>query len=748
AAAAAAATPLKQSTPAPAQEPTDKFTFTPPHSPAEASSDPTKPSTSGISSLISASILPAELMGRLPGTPKQKGLPIYARPKSSISQPATVPVYKQKASDQSKAFADSKDDEFAFTDEDPEETGEKIEKEEESEEEEKSQATATTGPSAPKYIPGIGFDVKEPEKNEDKAKKESKKPVPIYPGKKHVRQESLEFAEKLRKRLKDRINLDFSSVYQSEHNECAIDSEQKNIDDADKPPLPRLLIRLPKKSMDGVKESRRRRKRHYYGDEQSEEDDDDWYGGKPKKRRGRKPKRDLDPDETYSVRLVDASTIEHARKEVPIRPMEYMSKKHKFLKNWREDNASSEHSNPSNSGRGVAGKIEPKSLTRIVTEYKSAETRERLEKFKPCAGIVHRGSFLVLKAEINTPDCALWRVDSMNLLQKFPGFPEKIDGDMERILYKNSSTYSGWCEQLQAGYMVVGVRHIRSTRSETVVEPEVPIAELFPAMADELNERYCVPVMKAQIMKEDAAAQAEARTFILKDDLRNALYMVLRNMLDGALTFDYFTKAEQKTVGTLDNPQYEVLSEMENQVADCEESLRDRVNFLRKFSLVLGRYVSYHTIDCDLPELDCQACGEEPVQKNLQLFGQIIEGEKNGNSMDDADDEDEDDEILPAVDCFICSKCCKYAVWKHRLIHFRSDLVRRIEDRMLEATLEMPSLVPDQIVENLRQSYIWLKEIITAHTDTWEKILQEDEDEIAAEEHRVAAEAAAAAAAA
>lgn len=54
-----------------------------------------------------------------------------------------------------------------------------------------------------------------------------------------------------------------------------------------------------------------------------------------------------------------------------------------------------------------------------------------------------RGTFLVLKSEINTSDCSLWRVDNMNLLQKFPGFMGQTedDGPM-KLLYKNSSTVS------------------------------------------------------------------------------------------------------------------------------------------------------------------------------------------------------------------------------------------------------------------------------------------------------------------
>ncbi|GMT07599.1 hypothetical protein PENTCL1PPCAC_29773, partial [Pristionchus entomophagus] len=741
--AATATPPVVFQKPATPVEKTDKPTFTPPLSPVDLS-DPSKPSTSGISSLIAASILPSELrMGKPSASDMKKNIPIYLRPQPEQSS-SSIQIYKQK---EPKSYLDSKDDEFAFTDEDPEETGEKFKRDDESEDEpEKAAQEGKTGDKdtgmGPKYVSKIGFDVKEGEKEQ---KKESKKPVPIFPGRdRHARQESLEFAERLRKRRKEIVNVGFANVQQCEHNQCAIDSIQKNVEDADKPPLPRLLIRLPKKSIGGEEKSRRRKKkRRYYeeGEEESEEDSDDWYGGRPKKRRGRKPKRELHPDETYSVRLVDPSTIEHARKEVHVRPMEYMSKKEKFLRNWREENAGQDEP-PAATGRGVKGKIEPKSLTKIVTEYKNAEARERLERFKHCTGATQRHTFLVLKSEINTPDCSLWRVDNMNLLQKFPGFMGRTEpkGPL-KLLYKNSSTYSGWCEQLQSGYLEISVKIVKQTRSDCVVEPYVPVDELFPAISEEINERYCVPAMKALVNKEDVAAQTEARNFILKDDVRNGLYMVIRNMLDGALTFDYFSRAEHPMVGSLSNPSFELLNEMECQVRECEEEIRDRVSFGTAFETSLRRYSACLFIDCELSELDCQACGEAPVEKTLQLFDLTVESEKK----DENDFCDDQTAYLPAVDFLVCAGCSKLAMWQHRLIHFRQDLARRIEDRLLESTLEMPSLVPEQILDNLRQYYTWMREVIVAHTDTWDAIMKSDESEDPEEESMPTSSAAAAA---
>ncbi|GMR61585.1 hypothetical protein PMAYCL1PPCAC_31780, partial [Pristionchus mayeri] len=705
------ASPAVLPKPAEPQAKSDKPTFTPPLSPVDLS-DASKPSTSGISSLIAASILPSELLKKPDPTQRKKNIPVYLRTKPA-EQSSSIPIYKFKNTDK-KSFSESKDDEFAFTDEDPEETGEKLKRVRDDDWDDEPEKAAHE--AKVNYIfnyqsdritySKMGYDRKV---TDAEPKKEVRKPAPVYPGRdRHARQESLDFAEKLRQRRKGEIKIDFATVQQCEHNQCAIDSGQRNVDDADKPPLPRLLIRLPKKSIDIEEKSRRRRKkRRYYdeGEEESEEDDDDWYGGRPKKRRGRKPKRELHPDETYSVRLVDPSTIEHARKEVHVRPVEYSSRKEKIMRHWREENGVHEEP-PAATGRGVEGKLEPKSLTRIVTEYKNAEARERLEKFRPCTGFVPRGTFLVLKAEINTADCSLWRVDNMNLLQKFPGFMVRTGKKgPEKLLYKNSSTYSGWCEQLQPSYMVVEVRHVKQTRSECVVEPLIHIDDLFPAVSEELPERYCVSNLKALINKEDAPAQAEARTFILKDDVRNGLYMVIRNMLDGALTIDYFSRALPSTLGGLPNPSFELLNEIECQLRECEESIKERVSFGLEFECQLKRYGSCLPIDCEYNEIDCQACGEASVQKTLQLFDPIEKLKEEDECYF------EEKAVLQAVDFLLCADCCKFAVWQHRLIHFRHDLARRIENRLLEATLEMPSLLPEQIVENLRQHYTWLKEV-------------------------------------
>lgn len=49
--------------------------------------------------------------------------------------------------------------------------------------------------------------------------------------------------------------------------------------------------------------------------------------------------------------------------------------------------------------------------------------------------------------------------------------------------------YSGWCDQIASGYIVVQVRFIKHSRSETIVEPDIPLLDMFPAISYEVEDK-------------------------------------------------------------------------------------------------------------------------------------------------------------------------------------------------------------------------------------------------------------------
>lgn len=91
------------------------------------------------------------------------------------------------------------------------------------------------------------------------------------------------------------------------------------------------------------------------------------------------------------------------------------------------------------------------------------------------------GAFVVLKTDFNnTDDPPIWRIDGKSLLQKYVPFEQ--DGKM---LYKNTSVYSGWTLNNKDQYYPATVVFKQQTRKEHIVEfqrdliqkEEVPAAE-------------------------------------------------------------------------------------------------------------------------------------------------------------------------------------------------------------------------------------------------------------------------------
>lgn len=84
----------------------------------------------------------------------------------------------------------------------------------------------------------------------------------------------------------------------------------------------------------------------------------------------------------------------------------------------------------------------------------SDEEKKRVSMFGPAEGILpvslnwsfcfnsqfvyyQKGTYVICKADMLKEDCAVWRVDNQNLLQKFPPFR---DSKANRLVYRSSST--------------------------------------------------------------------------------------------------------------------------------------------------------------------------------------------------------------------------------------------------------------------------------------------------------------------
>lgn len=76
------------------------------------------------------------------------------------------------------------------------------------------------------------------------------------------------------------------------------------------------------------------------------------------------------------------------------------------------------------------------------------------------------GAFVVLKTDmIGKGNPPVWKIDGKALLQKY--IPFKQDG---KVLYKNTSVYSGWGSNVKEQYYSAPVSFIQQTRKEHIIE--------------------------------------------------------------------------------------------------------------------------------------------------------------------------------------------------------------------------------------------------------------------------------------
>ncbi|VDO42121.1 unnamed protein product [Haemonchus placei] len=127
----------------------------------------------------------------------------------------------------------------------------------------------------------------------------------------------------------------------------------------------------------------------------------------------------------------------------------------------------------------------PSCFVQSASDFNTETVKARLSKFSQADGHLPKGTFVVCKADLFRDDCALWRVDNQNMIQKYP---PRIDPATRDISYRNSSTYSGWCDQVAFGYYRIAIKHLKQTRSEAIIQPEIPITDLFPAMSFEYKD--------------------------------------------------------------------------------------------------------------------------------------------------------------------------------------------------------------------------------------------------------------------
>uniref|UniRef100_A0A915Q837 DUF4211 domain-containing protein n=1 Tax=Setaria digitata TaxID=48799 RepID=A0A915Q837_9BILA len=434
-------------------------------------------------------------------------------------------------------------------------------------------------------------------------------------------------------------------------------------------PLPKLLIRLPRRSADEnaveyekPKKKKKRKKR---------DSDHEWVGpesrGKKKRKKRKhkhhhkKKKRHGSECEGEFVNKQDGqwNASENVNKETTV-----FSKKRRLIMHWneREENrADSEYYRDRNSVMEFEDKdghnIHPESTQHSV-----------LSKFHPVDGHLAKGTFVVCKADILKEDCPLWRVDNQNLLQKYPPF--SLDG---KIAYRNSSTYSGWCDQIADSYIVVRVRFIKHSRSESIVEPEMPLLDMFPAISVEYEERPSA--------KEFGSEQKD---LFADDPIRKQMIVYVKAMLNHALDMSFLQTIRQKS----DWNYLCALNGIDKLNQERKERVQLRVKWIQRYLDLLHFYSSCVVCDAEGSGLSCQACGISGVEKVVQLFC----------------NEGYDYDTLEAEEvCYTGSGSPLHAVL----------------EKVSAGNADLSSEV---VVEACMNDVIWLRSVVNEYADLWRRI--------------------------
>ncbi|CAB3399145.1 unnamed protein product [Caenorhabditis bovis] len=665
----------------------------------------TNPSTPHKSSISGPST--SSIPGPSTPSPAQKSSPIpketvYTRPFIKSNK---IPVYKMKINkldnlDAIRKENDKNYDAFEFDEDDENETM----KPEVLKDKETDILAQCDSKSKNVYVPGIGFAITtevQPDQENFKNAMPKTKAIgePGKPGLSRTNNHSaatrdghtfkltpqladsriVNLGDSIRLRRNQQMTCNFLKISMSNDTECTRNI-RRTTKDPDRPPLPKYFIRISNVVEPSETPGKRKKKRRKLMDDDEEDSDWDGYTGHKKIRSISKT--------IYELCLVEPGKEKHQRPRV------------EFVQN--------------NSLNGQTQKRPPKNLNDIES------VKYRLSKFGSAEGILPKGTYVVCKADILRDDCALWRVDNQNLLQKFPPLP--VGGN--RIIYKSSSTYSGWCEQISHQYYRIAVNVLKQNRSETTIEPEIPISELFPAMTEEIFKTprsiFISPLKKGRSYDDQ---------YLSKDNLRIAINTLLSNLLTHALTMTHLQEMQEKNDWSL----LRSITEIDEVSSDAEVKLKNHLRINDRYIDHMKNYTRCHVIKSEYyKNCRCQICHRHNVIGLLQLYNR-----KSYNTLtlqytpfDDYDESISDsisDSIsmttpLPAVDIFTCEKCTIAGELLHKVIHLKYNLLRTCEEKLEFVGTEFIEQAPEKIVDMVKKDRTWICGIVNDITDMFKRI--------------------------
>ncbi|KAK5967223.1 hypothetical protein GCK32_000236 [Trichostrongylus colubriformis] len=712
--------------------------FTPPDSPvtgasdsnmiglfAERSSSSTHPGSSSTFPSQNASTQSAENCRRRNGFSKPiaapspssfKKEPMVTRPVQKCNK---IPVYKQRRVDVAVYYesAEAKrdaNDAYCFEDEEEDGSFGSIDYKVKNTAEvcEKSSTISGHHSEAPHknfYVSGIGFALPQ-DQQKKRSVGENKGTIPTVAFLPLVHTESrrstakiaepevVTVVESICRRRKERLVSTFVKTEQSSESDCAKEvGGERRAELESLPRLPKIIIKLPRRPLEKSFESKKKMKKR-----RRKDCDGEWEGSNDSKQRKRLRRKK--GCSGYKIRIVERchegeckrSRIEEERIDIRM-----LSKKRRLMMQWQEGQ---EHQNRENGEQKVSVASR---YVQSTCDFNTETVRARLSKFGQADGHLPKGTFVVCKADLFRDDCALWRVDNQNMIQKYP---PRIDPATRDISYKNSSTYSGWCDQVAFGYYRVAIKHLKQTRSEAIIQPEIPISDLFPAMTSEYNDAN--GFVKAD---DESTADSEDHASMLRDPLRLSLYTFVHAMINHALTLDFFQQLKSKNDWNF----LRAATEIEKINSDSLKKLRGLVKFSEKLEDAIHCYTQLCITESDYHSFQCQCCASRPIERIIQLYSL---DSYDSETLQSVEKPSTDCSPLPAVEFLVCQSCSNLSQLYHSCFHMKYHLLKKCEDKLEILGTEHPEFSPEKTVETARSCRAWMNGILTDYLNTWRKV--------------------------
>ncbi|KAF7632099.1 DUF4211 domain-containing protein, partial [Meloidogyne graminicola] len=451
---------------------------------------------------------------------------------------------------------------------------------------------------------------------------------------------------------------------------CTLKNSENNFsEDSDLQPLPKLVIRILRRTESTITDAL-----------PTPELNEDYHLNKHnKKKKHKKHKKEKD---------IDWTETDECSKSIKNKGTE--RKHHKEHKNKRRDSKGSigsvENVESGNNTQFSPLQINnrrdsfsPEIFSGVLIDQKQQQFNnfennfiERLHYFERPLENPRKGTFLLSKDDLFKSDCALWKIDNQNLLQKYVPFIQEEGEHKGEMFYKNIQTYSGWSPEFVDNHVVVRVEYIKKSRSDNIVRPLLPLQDLFPVVClSESDDKSIVEVSKSEEVKHN---KWNAKEQHLIENLRKFVEI----MLNHAITLQFIQSIKENN----DWNYLCSMNEIEKQIQNNLEIIcSENPLWLPSFLEALHNFPNIFFLrDFDFEHREeqqsCQACLLKCLDINqaIQLYTEEV-----------YDTETIVPKILNCentvcnIDFYLCNKCADAALKYHRIYHFKYSIFKASE---------------------------------------------------------------------